>query len=265
MQQRQHAATWAVVLAMAVMAASALGGCEREATVDAGAQAQEQAQPDGKRAPTPRDVADPALSPDGAGAQTAAAQSGGPEVERRPIYDLLGETVEAAVKVDTFDDLIERFSKEDRKRLGRVANDALNAQTTALRDAWKARFEGEFNIIDTEANFEPMTRIERAQPAGDGNDRARVVVQPREPSQRPFELVLVREDEKWRIDLPDGVDRQKLQDTLVQRLDALKQQTPKWTEELQGHRDIAFEALSAMGQPPAAKPKPVPGQRQPGR
>src|SRR5688572_5694120 len=162
-QQRQHAAVWAALLAT-VMAA-ALVGCEREASVDAGPQAQDQAALDGKRAPTPRDLA--AASPDDGDAQTAAAETAGPEIEPRPVYDLLSETVEAAVKVDTFDDLVERFADADRKRLGRVAKDALNAQTTALQDAWKARFEDEFNIIDSTGNFRLMTRIERLAAAGD--------------------------------------------------------------------------------------------------
>jgi len=143
-----------------------------------------------------------------------------------------------------------------------VPDDALNAQTSALQDAWKQRFDGEFNIIDSAANFKPMTRIERLQPAGDGNERARAVVQPREANQKPYELVLVREDKKWRIDLPDDVDRQKLQDALAQRLGALKQQSAKWTtDEIPAHRDVAYEALSAMAQPPPSKPNAQHSQR----
>jgi hypothetical protein len=186
-------------------------------------------------------------------------------LEPQPIYDLLAEVVEAAVKVDTFDDLAERFTAADRKRLGRVPKKALSVQAAAMRDAWQQRFEGEFNIIDSAANFKPMTRIEPLQSAGDGNERARVVVQPREANQRPFELVLVREEKKWRLDLPDGVDRQKLQDALAQRLDALKQQSAKWTtDEIPAHRDVAYEALSALAQPPPTKPNAPRGQ-QPGR
>ena len=244
MRQRQHAAVWVVALAAAVMVAVFVG-CEREASVDAGPQA--------------------TASPSDGDAQTAAAEAGGPELEPRPVYDLLAETVEAAVKVDTFDDLKERFAEADRKRLGRVPKDAVNAQTTALRDAWKARFDEEFNIIDSTGNFRLMTRIERLAPAGD-TERARVVVQPREPGQHPFELVLVREDEKWRIDLPDDVDRQKLQDALAQRLDALKQQSDKWTTDLvPAHRDVAYEVLSVMAQPTPKKPNPNAGRTQQAR
>jgi hypothetical protein len=249
---------------MAAVMAAAVFGCEREASVDAGPQAQDQAPAGGKKAPTPRDIAGPPASPNDGDAQAAAAAGSGPELEPRPVYDLLGEVVEAAVKVDTFDDLAERFAEADRKRLGRVPEDALNGQTAALRDAWKARFDEEFNIIDTSANFKLMTRIERVAPAGD-RERARVVVQPREPNQKPFALALVREDEKWRIDLPDDVDRQKLQDTLGKRLDALKQQSAKWTtDQVPAHRDVAYEVLSAMAQPPPGKPNANPGRPQQG-
>jgi hypothetical protein len=250
---------------LVALGVAALVGCEREASVDAGPRAQDQAPASDKKAPTPRDVADVTAAPNDGDAQTAAAaQAGGPELDPRPVYDLLAETVEAAVKVDTFDDLKERFAEDDRKRLGRVPKDALNAQTTALRDAWKARFEEEFNIIDSAASFKLMTRVERLAAAGE-TERARVVVQPREPGQRPFALALVREDEKWRIDLPDGVDRQKLQDTLAQRLDGLKQQAATWTEHVQAHRDVAFQALSAMAQPLPDKPNANRGKPQPGR
>jgi hypothetical protein len=252
---------WAAVLAF-VMAAAALAGCDGEASVESPAQPQDQAAAD-KKAPTPRDITDAIASANDGDAQTAAA-SDGPELDPRPVYDLLAETVEAAVKVDTFDDLVERFAEADRKRLGRVSKDALNAQTTALRDAWKARFEEEFNIIDTAANFKLMTRVERLPSAGE-TERARVVVQPREPGQRPLELVLVREDEKWRIDLPDDIDRQKLQDALAQRLGALKQESAKWTEQVQGHRDVAYQALSAMAQPIPDKPTANKGKPQAGR
>ena len=263
MRQRHHAATWAAALAAVMVVA--LAGCEREASVEAGAQTQDPA-PSGKKAPTPRDIPDATASANDADARTAAAETGGPELEPRPVYDLLAEAVEAAVKVDTFDDLTERFTKADRKRLGRVPKHALNAQTTALRDAWKARFDEEFNIIDAAGSFKLMTRIERLQPAGD-QERARVIVQPRDPGDRPFELVLAREEEKWRIDLPDDVDRQKLQDALGQRLDALKQQSVKWTaNQVPAHRDVAYEALSAMAQPPPKKPNATNrGNQQTGR
>jgi len=248
------------VLAAGVIIA-ALAGCDNASSVEAQAPAQDQARASDKKAPTPRDIG--AVAPPNAGdAQTAAAQTGGEELDPRPVYDLLAEAVEAAVKVDTFDDLAERFTEPDRKRLGRVPDDALNAQTSALQDAWKQRFDGEFNIIDSAANFKPMTRIERLQPAGDGHERARVVVQPREANQKPYELVLVREDKKWRIDLPDDVDREKLQDALAQRLGALKQQSAKWaTDEIPAHRDVAYEALSAMAQPPPSKPNAQHSQR----
>lgn len=242
--REQSGATRAVTFA-ALMAA-ALAGCERDASVNAGAQGAAVATNDGD-------------------ARTAAANAGDAELNPQPVYDLLAETVEAAVKVDTFDDLMERFIEADRKRLGRVPKDALNAQTSALRDAWKARFEEEFNIIDSAGSFKLMTRVERAQPA-EGKERARVIVQPREPSQKPFELALVREDEKWRIDLPDEVDRQKLQDALGKRLDALKEQSAAWTtDQVPAHRDVAYEALSAMAQPPPSKPTAPRGRPQQGR
>jgi hypothetical protein len=247
-----------------MLAAIAMVGCdEREASDDTQPQAQVQSPPTGDKppAPTPRDVGDPSLTATDADAQTAAAQTAPGEVEPQPIYDVLGETVEAAIKVDTFDDLMERFTAEDRKRLGRVSEDALGAQTTALRDAWKQRFEGEFNIIDSAANFKAMTRIERLQPVAGDKERARVIIQPREAGQRPLELILVREDEKWRINLPDDVDRQKLQDALAQRLDTLRQQSANWTtDEIQAHRDVAYEALSAMSQPVPEKPNAKRGQ-----
>lgn len=77
--------------------------------------------------------------------------------DQKKIRDVLQEVTQAALTKDGFDDIVERFHKDDRQRLHDYANnnkfDDINGVVQQINDAWKAKFGSEFKIKDRDAVF----------------------------------------------------------------------------------------------------------------
>jgi len=77
--------------------------------------------------------------------------------DMKKIRDVLQEVTEAALTKNGFDDIVERFHKDDRQRLHDYANknkfDDINAKVAEINDAWKAKYGSEFKIKDRDAVF----------------------------------------------------------------------------------------------------------------
>ncbi|MGF1634250.1 MAG: hypothetical protein ACFCVE_10415 [Phycisphaerae bacterium] len=82
--------------------------------------------------------------------------------DKHDILEIISETTEAAVTEDGFDDVVERLNDQDRNRLGEVAGgwftpeeqEALNAASKSFREAWEAKYGGEFEMEDIDAIYE---------------------------------------------------------------------------------------------------------------
>jgi hypothetical protein len=71
------------------------------------------------------------------------------------VRDLLGTSAEAALSKDGFDDFVERLNDQDRNRLGEgmkdMKYDALNAKVAAINEAWKAKYDDDFEVEHRDA------------------------------------------------------------------------------------------------------------------
>jgi hypothetical protein len=71
------------------------------------------------------------------------------------VQDLLGTAAEAALTKDGFDDLVERLNDQDRNRLGEgmkgMKYDDINAKVAAINEAWKAKYDDDFEVEHKDA------------------------------------------------------------------------------------------------------------------
>lgn len=128
--------------------------------------------------PTPANAAQRAGENAETAADRAAAGQGLKGTAQAPdaegIRDVLASSTEAAFTPGGFDDLVERFVDADRNRIGQAMPSdeelsALNDQIRAFRDAWKAKYNQEFDIENEELVFASGYQIMQ----GEIGDRAR--------------------------------------------------------------------------------------------
>jgi len=90
------------------------------------------------------------------GLRTGDASANTQVRDMKKIRDVLQEVTQAALTKDGFDDIVERFHKDDR-RLHDYANknkfDDINAKVAEINDAWKAKYGNDFKIKDRDAVF----------------------------------------------------------------------------------------------------------------
>lgn len=94
--------------------------------------------------------------------------------DAREIRAVIAQTAEAALTRDGLDDLTERLSKADRDRIGEITStdmQQLNTQIDQLRNAWKTKYNQDFDIKNEEvafANFQIYQgMMGEARPAGE--------------------------------------------------------------------------------------------------
>jgi hypothetical protein len=191
---------------------------------------------------------------------TAAA----PDAE--DIRDVLGQVAEASLTEDGFDDLVERFVDADRNRIGQAMPnegqlESLNTLAKQIGDAWKTKYNGEFDITDEELVFGTV-RIQQ----GEIGDQARLAGErqtgqtgvdnpvntnnPQSPADQnlndpgrniatvtipaghglsEIRVPMIHEmPDSWRIDVPDTLTADKLRTNLETHLRQVQQMQAQW-------------------------------------
>ena len=92
----------------------------------------------------------------GVGSADQASQEQSKHAEA--IHDVMAQVAEAALTKDGLDDIAERLVDADRNRLGQgqdalKSDDALNGKIQELADAWKAKYNSEFDIKDEDKTY----------------------------------------------------------------------------------------------------------------
>ena len=205
-----------------------------------------------------------------------------PDVEQ--IRDTLGSATEAALTPGGLDDLMERFVDADRNRMGKSGvddkeHDTLNAIVNQIRQSWKSKYGGDFDVDDEMKVFAPFPVVQgeignRPQLAAStigtadrlaGNDAGDVnldpgrnvalVSVPQTDQQRELSVLLIHElPDNWKIDVPDNVSARDLQVNLQKHLSAFATDTAKWpATEAEAYRRVSHHVLAAvMGHAPKA-------------
>jgi hypothetical protein len=138
------------------------------------------------------------------------------------IRDVLAQVAEASVAENGLDDLTERFVDADRNRIGEAIeqeDEAYNALVTRFQEAWKAKYNEDFDISNEEEVFKPeMVSIRQgeigdsARLAGERSIDVDVNADANRTDTTADATADVNVDNKTGIDAPDLDDRQSAED-----------------------------------------------------
>ena len=241
-----------IIFAMALAASHlTLSGCDDPVDVDV------DTTPPRSTAPTT------ATAPAAATAPTTTAAGTGGDIEARTAgerlgdvgemapdsaYEVLAEAIEAAVKEDAFDDLVERFADNDRGRFSGVAGadfQPLNNAARGLRDAYRSKYGRDFDIDKPAAALRAVVSL---QPKGSTQDKQFLTarVQPKQANVPVYDITMVK-DATWHIDIPDNYDAQSLRQELVRHLGMIGQGESAWpADHAAAQRLVAYHVLAAL-------------------
>lgn len=221
------------------------------------------------------------------------------------IRDVLAQVAEASLTEGGFDDLVERFVDADRNRIGvAMPNEGqlegLNTLAKQIGDAWKTKYNGEFDIENEELVFGSL-RIQQgeigdqARLAGErtgvtgqtGVDNPLNTNDPQSPADRnlndpgrniasvtipashglsEIHVPMIHEmPDNWRIDVPDTLTADRLRTNLENHLRQVHQMQAQWpTNKDQAAMAVTHHVLLAIfeGSPHVVQPGAMdrPGQ-----
>lgn len=204
--------------------------------------------------------------------------------DQEDVRSILGSTVNAAVTKGAFDDLSERFSTADRKRLGDfVKRDfpALDAKVDQLRTAWKAKYgqdikmddkqqlnamllvlEGEvtdpalaklhwpLRVTNTRSN-EPIQASDSSSSAeylDKGRNVAIVTIPSTSNAMPTLYLSMLHENvDSWRIDIPDSISGEQIYNNLLANLTRFAEKIDSWPANVnEASRQLTYTVFSAV-------------------
>ena len=188
-----------------------------------------------------------------AGAAEKKDISKNPEHEVRRV---MAQAADRALGKNAVDGVLDLVNKDDRARIEKQISkkDDANYQAAAdkVRKMWKDKYGHDFNA---EADAELLKDL-KINITGEGKDQTATVAFPAEPGQGAYELHLMRQKDNnyWRIQLPDSFNGDKFYDSMARSLQRLVDEKDK----LPGSEDKAYERavtwlLNEMAFPAGAK------------
>ena len=176
--------------------------------------------------------------------------------EHHEIRRVVAEAADRALGKNAVDGVLDLVNKDDRARIEKqiTKKDDANYQAAAdkVRKMWKDKYGHDFNA---EADAELLKDL-KINITGEGKDQTATVGFPPEPGQGAYELHLMRQKDNnyWRIQLPDSLSGDKFYDSLARSLERLIAEKDK----LPGAEDKAYERavswiLNEMAFPKGAK------------
>jgi hypothetical protein len=138
------------------------------------------------------------------------------------------------------------FTEVDEKRVmeGKPDTKALDDLAEKFTQAYRSKFNDAFTIMDADEKFGPdFLKIT----ATTGEDAKQATASLPESHGLPaLELRFVAEGGKWKLDVPDSVDAQKLHDNLTKALTDLQDVNKLPADENQAARHAAHRILVAV-------------------
>ncbi len=246
-----------------------------------------------KTTDTARTAADKTAS--AIGRATASTQPAGaaivPDLDK--IRVVIADTVDDALTRNHFDNLVDRFTKGDRDRLSKPANnmmDDINAQVDQINSAWKAKYNQDFDIkahrenvfnsqfaMINEGALADTARLAAsktgtgapaaggAAPTGDASIDSANSAESRNTASVTIpashglgQVILVLNNEGllrgYKIDVADKLDAQKLHDNLLSQVTAINADKANWPADVNdAYRMVAHRVLMALQDAPSSE------------
>lgn len=166
------------------------------------------------------------------------------------IYEQTAEITNAALTKGGFDDLVERLAKPDRDRLNEFANgknfDDFDAKVDTLQAAWKAKYNQQFDLDNSQQIFGQQMKIANVQAPAEGNATATATL-PAMKGGSEIRTSWIREAGAWKLDLNNSVTGPQLKTSLMKHLDEVMKAQSSWpTDVNEAYRTVAHHVLMAL-------------------
>ena len=181
------------------------------------------------------------------GATGTLAPSGTSKVE--DTRSTLEKVAEKAGKRNNWDGLVDAFAKADADRVKNGWPDSKDLDDLAdkFAAAWSQKYNGDkFSVMDRDKVFSPDFLKLATDPSGTKDNPKATGTIVASHGMPELMLTFVGEGGKWRLDIPDTVDAQKLHANLKSALTDL-QDSGKWdADKIQATRAVAHRMLAAV-------------------
>jgi hypothetical protein len=162
------------------------------------------------------------------------------------VYKTVGSAAEAALTKGGFDDLVERFVKADRDRIGNFKDqkfDDLDGRAESFRKDWKAKYNADFAIGDKD--LENWLTVSKT---GESSDVTMAKAEiPASHGLPALTIPLVKDAMAWRIDVPDSLTGQDLKNQVLTHLTQVDEQRDKWpADQLEAKRLVVHHIYMAL-------------------
>ncbi|HYE18414.1 MAG TPA: hypothetical protein VEA69_08215 [Tepidisphaeraceae bacterium] len=167
----------------------------------------------------------------GDAARTAGANLPGDQigtVDLSSIYNALHEPVDAAFDDGDLGDAVEYFGKADRDRIGKMQESAeLKGAADTFTKAWNGKYNAKFDVGD-----DVLKNWVMVQKSGETNDvtMANAMI-PASHGLPAVTIPLVKDNLKWRLDVPDTLNGQMVHDAVKNSLNKVGTMSGDWAKD----------------------------------
>jgi len=189
---------------------------------------------DGKTVTTPADAARTA------GTQIPGDQIG--SVDLNNIYNAIHEPVGEAFDDGDLGDAVEYFTEADRNRIGKLSDNAeLKGSADTFGKAWNTKYNGKFDVGD-----DVLKNWVQVQKSGQTDDvtMANAMI-PASHGLPAVTIPLVKDNLKWRVNVPDSVNGQMVHDAVKNTLNKVGNMSGDWAKDQLEAKRYAVHAFYA--------------------
>ena len=198
------------------------------------------------------------------------------------IHDVMAQVAEAAITKGGLEDVVERFTKEDRDRLNQnkdllKEDDTFKGRVAQIQKDWKAKFNQDFDIKDEDKVYNLAFAQITETPASEARTASGTDVNANAANPNPanpeagvaasknekrdtatvhiveshglpaLDVPLIHEMTGWKIDIPDSVDAAKLRSNMLTALTDVGDKKDQWPGEVDdAYRFTTHRVLAAI-------------------
>jgi hypothetical protein len=171
------------------------------------------------------------------------------------IYGVLGNVAEDAMDKGNFDKLVSNLAAPDQDRVGKqFANQTfadLDGRIDALQKDFKAKYNDNFSLNDSKV-FENWAKVQKT---GESADKTMVnVMLPASHGLPELTIPMVKDNQAFRIDVPDQVAGEQLKQNLMNHLTEVGNMKDQWpANKLDAQRAFVHHIMMAVMNKPVQK------------
>jgi len=158
--------------------------------------------------------------------------------------------VTQALNANDLDKLTAHVTDADKQRLTGLDPKSLAAGVDQLKKAWGQKYGNDvFGVMAADQVFSDqfVTLTSSGQTTADNKGKTGEAVVKASHGLPEVRVPMVAQDGKWRIDLPDQVDAQTLQQNLQKTVQELNAASAQWpADKVQGYQHVAHRILMAV-------------------